>query len=94
MSTASVRKFVISVDPDEPLDFAEPLEYFEDALGGIGFEKVGTYVFRYNDQECMLKVQLTESSDGFYVHAYVQAPDEHLYRLEEVSAALAGYIIG
>ena len=93
MSTSSVRKFTISVDPDEELDFAEPLEYFQESLGNIGFEKVGTYVFRYNDQECMLKIQLSESSDGFYVHAYVQAPDEHLFRLEEVSEALAGYII-
>ncbi len=77
MSTASVRKFMISVDPEEPLDFAEDLDFFDQAFTGLGLEKIGTYTWRYTDQECMIKLTLTESSDGFYVHGYVQATCEH-----------------
>ncbi|MFW5829805.1 MAG: hypothetical protein ACOCXA_06040 [Planctomycetota bacterium] len=93
MATASVRKFMISVDPDEPLDFAEPLEFFDEALGGLGLEKVGSYVFRYSDQECMIKINLTESADGFYVYGYVQATCEHEYRLLQIADELGGCIM-
>ncbi len=93
MATTSVRKFNISVDPDEVLDFGEPLSYFDDMFGEIGFEKVSNYTFRYNDQECMIKVDLKESNDGYYVTSYVQAEDEHVYRLAEISDRLGGYII-
>lgn len=93
MSTASVRKFIISVDPDEALDFAEDLDYFESALTRLGLEKVGTYTFRYADQECMIKINLSESADGFFVYGYVQATSEHEYRLLQIADELGGCIM-
>lgn len=93
MATSSVRKFNLSVDPDEVLDFGEELSYFDDKFKAIGFEKVSNYTFRYNDQECMIKVDLKESNDGFYVTSYVQAEDEHRFRLKEVSDGIGGYIV-
>jgi FAD/FMN-containing dehydrogenase len=93
MATASVRKFLISVDPEEPLDYAEPLEYFEEVFTKLGLEKVGTYTFRYSDQECMIKINLAESADGFYVYGYVQATCEHAYRLEQIAEELGGAIM-
>ncbi len=93
MATSSVRKFVISVDPDEALDFAEELSYFEETFLQSGLTKAGTYTFRYTDQETLIKIDLSESSDGYYVYAYVQAPGEHVYRLEEIADLLGGYII-
>ncbi len=94
MATTSVRKFNLSVDPDEVLDFGEPLAYFDSMFERIGFEKVSNYTFRYNDQECMIKVDLKESPDGYFVTSYVQAEDEHIFRLQEISDELGGYIVG
>lgn len=94
MATTSVRKFNLSVDPEEVLDFSEPLSYFDGLFQNIGFEKVSNYTFRYNDQECMIKVDLKESSDGYFVTSYVQAEDEHHFRLEEIANEIGGYILG
>jgi hypothetical protein len=93
MTTASVRKFAISVDPDEIVDFAEKLDYFEDILKDLGFEQSGNYAFRYNDQECMIKAELLPSSDGYYLWMYVQAADEHAYRLQEIAAAFEANVV-
>ncbi|NRA39903.1 MAG: hypothetical protein HRU15_17305 [Planctomycetes bacterium] len=94
MATTSVRKFALSVDPDEVLDFDESLTFFNDLFNTIGFEKVSNYTFRYNDQECMIKIDLKESQDGYFVSSYVQAEDEHKYRLQEIAEQLDGHIIG
>ena len=94
MPTTSVRKFSLSVDPEEVLDFGEPLSYFDELFQRIGFEKVSNYTFRYNDQECMIKVDLKDSPDGYYLTSYVQAEDEHHFRLSEIADEIGGYIIG
>lgn len=93
MATASVRKFALSVDPDEIVDFAEKLDYFAPIFKALGFEPVGTYTFRYNDDECMIKADLQQSKDGYFVHLYVQAFDEHEFRLHEVADAFAAHVI-
>lgn len=93
MATTSVRKFALSCDPDEIVDFAEKLDYFAPIFTGMGFEQVGTYTFRYSDDECMVKAELTQSKDGYFVYLYVQALDEHEYRLKEVADAFDAYII-
>ncbi len=94
MATTSVRKFALSVDPDEVLDFDEDLQFFNKFFNKVGFEKVSNYTFRYNDQECMIKIDLKESQDGYFVSSYVQAEDEHIYRLQEIADSLGGYILG
>lgn len=93
MATASVRKFALSVDPDEIVDFAEKLDYFIPIFKELGFEQVGTYTFRYTDDECMIKAELQSSKDGYFVYLYVQAMDEHAYRLTEVADAFAASVI-
>lgn len=91
--TASVRKFALSVDPDEIVDFAEKLDYFMPIFAELGFEQVGTYTFRYTDSECMIKAELQSSKDGYFVYLYVQALDEHAYRLIEVAEAFGASVI-
>lgn len=93
MATVSVRKFAISVDPGEIVDFAEKLEYFEPVFKKLGFEKLGHYTYRYVDQECMIKAELQSSKDGYYLWAYVQAEDEHEYRLQEVADAFTANVV-
>lgn len=93
MATASVRKFALSVDPDEIVDFAERLDYFAPLFKELGFEPVGTYTFRYNDDECMIKADLQQSKDGYFVYLYVQAFDEHEFRLREIADSFAAHVI-
>ena len=93
MATASVRKFALSVDPDEIVDFAEKLDYFTPIFKELSFEQVGTYTFRYTDDECMIKAELQSSKDGYFVYLYVQALDEHTHRLMEVAEAFSASVI-
>ena len=93
MATVSVRKFAISVDPDEVVDFAEKLAWFAGIFKELGFEQIGHYTFRYSDEECMIKAELQQSKDGYYLWAYVQAQDEHSYRLQEMAEAFTASII-
>lgn len=93
MATASVRKFALSVDPDEIVDFAEKLDYFAPLFKELGFEPVGSYTFRYSDDECMMKAELQRSKDGYYLWIYVQAVDEHDYRVKEIAEAFGAYVV-
>lgn len=93
MATVTVRKFALSPDPDEVVDFTEGIDYFASALEDLGFKKTGTYVFRFSDNECMLKAELTPSKDGYYLWLYVQALDEHSYRLKEVAEAFGAHLV-
>lgn len=93
MSTVTVRKFSLSPDPEEVVDFTEPLEYFAEHFGQLGFEQVGTYTFRYSDDESMIKGELQRSKDGFYVWIYVQAADEHHYRVIEIAEAFGANLV-
>ena len=93
MATTSVRKFALSVDPDEIVDFAEKLDYFAPIFKELGFEPVGSYTFRYSDDECMVKAELQSSKDGYFVYLYVQALDEHAFRLQEIADAFAAHVI-
>jgi len=93
MATVSVRKFAISVDPNEIVDFAEKLEFFESRFRDLGFEKAGHYTFRYSDAECMIKAELQSSRDGYYLWAYVQAEDEHIFRLQELADAFDSRVV-
>ncbi|MBA3686188.1 MAG: hypothetical protein H0W72_13255 [Planctomycetes bacterium] len=93
MATVSVRKFAISVDPDEVVDFAEKLDWFAAIFKQLGFEQIGHYTFRYSDEECMVKAELQSSKDGYFLWAYVQAQDEHSYRLQETADAFGASII-
>ena len=93
MATASVRRFAISIDPDEVVDFAEKLDFFNDTFAGLGFEKTGLYTFRYTDRECMIKGELQSSKDGYYLWMFVQAEDEHEYRLREVAEAFGACVV-
>ncbi len=83
----------MSVDPDEVVDFAEKLDWFAAIFKQLGFEQVGHYTFRYSDEECMIKAELQSSKDGYYLWAYVQAQDEHSYRLQEMAEAFGACII-
>ena len=93
MATVSVRKFAISVDPDEVVDFAEKLDFFNSVFSDLGFEKTGHYTFRYSDAECMIKGELQNSRDGYYLWMYVQAEDEHEYRLKEIADAFEANVV-
>jgi hypothetical protein len=93
MGTLTVRKFGISLDPEELVDFAEKIEYFGEVFSEIGFEQAGTYTFRYSDDECMMKAELQRSKDGYYVWVYVQAVDEHDYRVKEIADAFNAYVV-
>jgi Na+-transporting NADH:ubiquinone oxidoreductase subunit NqrF len=93
MATTTVRKFAISIDPDEAVDFAEGVDWFAQRLAQLGFEQSGTYTFRYRDAECMMKVELKDSQDGYFVYLYVQADDEHVFRASEVAKAFDAHIV-
>ena len=91
--TTTVRKFAISIDPDEAVDFAEHVDWFADRLKPLGFKQAATYTFRYTDPECMMKVELKDSQDGYFVFLYVQAPDEHKFRAEAVANAFDAHVV-
>lgn len=93
MATIPVRKFAISVDPEEVVDFEEDLAYFDEVFTSIGFEQIGTYKYRYSDRECTITGELRGSRDGFELWMLVQAPDAHEYRLSEVAEAFAAYVV-
>lgn len=93
MSTTTVRKFAISIDPEEAVDFAEPVDWFGKRLAPLGFQQGSTYTYRYRDAECMMKVDLVDSQDGYFVYLYVQAPDEHKFRAEAVAKAFDAFVV-
>lgn len=93
MGTTTVRKFAISIDPTEAVDFAEPVEWFSQRLKPLGFEQTATYTHRYRDPECMMKVELVDSQDGYFVYLYVQAPDEHRFRAEAIAKVFDAHIV-
>ncbi|MDA3962864.1 MAG: hypothetical protein PF961_18935 [Planctomycetota bacterium] len=93
MATLPVRKFAISIDPEEVVDFEEPLAYFEEVFAELHFEQVGNYKFRYADREATITGELSSSRDGYELWMLVQAPDEHEYRIAEVADAFAGHVI-
>ena len=93
MATLTVRKFGISLDSQELVDFAEKIEFFQEAFADLGFEQAGTYTFRYSDDECMMKAELQRSKEGYYLWAYVQAVDEHLWRVKEIAEAFGGFVV-
>ncbi len=93
MATISVRKYAISLDPSEIVDFTHDLEHFSSVFAELGFEPTGTYTFRYKDPECMMKTELSRSKDGYYLYAYVQAMDEHEYRLQEIAEAFDAHVV-
>lgn len=92
-NSANIRKFAISADPAEVVDFTEPLHWFDEVFATLGFEKMSTYRFRYRDEECSLSATLEPGGDGHEVWMVVQAPDEHAFRIEAVAQALTGHII-
>lgn len=93
MATTTVRKFAISIDPEEAVDFAEPVDWFGQRLKPLGFQQGSTYSYRYRDAECMMKVDLVDSQDGYFVYLYVQAPDEHRFRAEAVAHAFDAHVV-
>ena len=93
MATVTVRKFAISPDPGEALDFTEGGDYFMNLFKELGFEQSGTYTYRYADSECMMKAELTPSKDGYFLWMYVQALDEHTFRLVEIADVFGAHVV-
>lgn len=93
MATVPVRKFAISVDPEEVVDFEEPLSYFEETFAELGFEQVGNYKFRHSDREATITGELVSSRDGYELWMLVQAPDEHEYRIAEIAEYFGAYVV-
>ena len=93
MGTLTVRKFGVSLDPKEMVDFGEKMEFFTDRFSDLGFEQNGTYTFRYSDDECMMKAELERSADGYYLWVYVQAADEHQFRAKEIADAFGAVVV-
>lgn len=93
MATVTVRKFALSPAAGEVLDFTEEIEYFDGTLTDLGFAKSGTYTYRYQDGECMMKAELSRSKDGYFVWIYVQAMDEHAWRASEVADNLGAHLV-
>jgi ATP-dependent Zn protease len=93
MPAERVRKFAISVDPDEVVDFAESLSWFDEMFARMGLEKIGTYRFRYKDEECTISIDLNQGTDGYEVWATVQAEDDHEFRLQELVDEMDGYLV-
>jgi len=93
MATITVRRFAISLEPHEVVDFSSDLGSFAEVFLELGFEQVSTYTFRYADAECMIKTELKRSQDGYYLFAFVQAMDEHAYRLREVAEAFDAHVV-
>ena len=93
MATVTVRKFALSPTAGEVLDFTEEVDYFDGTFGDLRFAKVGTYTYRYQDDECMMKAELARSKDGYYVWLYVQAMDEHAWRAHEIADTLSAHLV-
>ncbi len=93
MATVTVRKFALSPAADEVLDFTEEVDYFDSSFADLGFAKVGTYTYRYQDSECMMKAELSRSKDGYFVWIYVQAMDEHAWRANEIADTLGAHLV-
>ncbi len=93
LTNSSARRFAISVDREEVVDFVQSIGYFEEIFYDLGFEKVGAYRFRYKDEECALIANLESSTDGYEVWVTVQAPDNHAYRLREIAEAMNGFVL-
>jgi len=93
MTITTVRKFAISIDPEEAVDFAEPVDWFGKRLAPLGFKQSSIYTYRYTDAECMMKIELVDSQDGYFVFLYVQAPDEHKFRAESVANAFDAHVV-
>ena len=93
MATVTVRKFALSPTAGEVLDFTEEIDYFDASLSDLGFAKSGTYTYRYQDDECMMKTELSRSKDGYFVWVYVQAMDEHAWRVREVADTLSAHLV-
>lgn len=83
----------MSPTPGEVLDFTEDLAWFDAAFAELGFSKSSTYVFRHQDRECMIKVELVRGPDGFICWLYVQAMDEHSYRAKEIAETLGAHLV-
>jgi hypothetical protein len=90
---STVRKFAIGIDPAEAIDFTEQIAWFEKRLFPLGFKQGQTYIYRYSDIECMMKVELVSSQDGYFVYLYVQANDEHAYRAEAVAEVFNAHVL-
>lgn len=93
MATTTVRRFTLSLDPVEAVDFSGSVDELGKVLASLGFEQVGSYTFRFSDPECLLKIEMTRSSDGYFMNAIVQAADEHEFRLAEVAEAFSAHIL-
>ena len=76
-----------------PYPVLSALDYFAEVFHDLGFTPSGTYSFRYSDHECMVKIELQRSPDGYYLWAYVQAIDEHEYRIRECADAIGAYVV-
>lgn len=91
--TSRVRKFAVSIDPDEVVDFEEPLSYYEKVFADIGLEQVSPYRWRLKDQECTITADVQQSADGYEVWLNVQAVDAHEHRVAEVAQAFDAYLV-
>ncbi len=93
MATLSVRKFALSPTSGEVLDFTEDISYFDEHFLELGFEKTSTYTWRFADNECVIKGELARTKDGYNLWVYVQAHDEHRWRLTEIADAFGAHIV-
>lgn len=91
--TSRVRKFALSVDPDELVDFEEPLSYYDKVFASLGMEQVNPYRWRLKDQECTITADIQQSADGYEVWLTVQAIDAHSHRLKEIADAFDAYLL-
>lgn len=91
--TSRVNKFALSIDPDELVDFEEPLSYYEKVLRGVGMEQVNPYRWRLKDQECTITADIEQSTDGYIVWLTVQAVDAHAHRVAEIANAFDAYLL-
>lgn len=88
-----VRKFAVSLDPDEIVDFEEPLSYFESVFSDLQLEQVSTYRWRIKDQECTITADVQQTSDGYEVWLTVQATDAHEHRVAEIVDEMDAFLI-
>lgn len=91
--TGRVRKFAISIDPEEVVEFEEPLSYYDRIFSSLGFEQVSTYRWRIKDQECTITADLNATGDGYEVWITVQAPDAHEHRVQEVTDEFDAFLL-
>ena len=93
MATVSVRKFLLSIDQHELVDFAQSLDDIGSQLAKLGMSHVGTYSWRFSDPECVIKTELSRSPDGFFISVFVQAMDRHEYRAKELAEAFNAHLL-